>query len=368
MFTSLLIITYPGDQYAKENGKRVCQDAWEQIYNFSNHSIRVVKQLLKNQDASATRPFNEKSRCLLTNREVDDLNLTREEKAMMTISRNPVTLICYNWILEFIKIAGHPGPQKHGIAIDSVEHKELYAEFRRYYNKVYESLIDDDDYQVIEEDAFNKILSIHFPFVKFSRSKGVELKCEECAWLSSLRNAYYDNHRKHLVAKLHAYHRLTFMSQRTAYYIRREYALLHRLTHWSLIIDGMQQTNSCLPYRAGKKPFDPQLDHKIEGVLFHHFGVLTTRIYHNLSSTQNIVIDCLAWALETRIRAEQRFPEVLYVQGDGAKDNDGSIVKAFLQYLLDTGMVLKQIVYTRLPAGHNHEGTHMLYIYTYIYI
>ena len=49
------------------------------------------------------------------------------------------------------------------------------------------------------------------------------------------------------------------------------------------------------------------------------------------------------------------YPEVVFWQADGARDNTSLTVFALCQYLIETGIVKRQIVFTRLPAGHGHE-------------
>ena len=95
-------------------------------------------------------------------------------------------------------------------------------------------------------------------------------KCIICAFLTLLRKMYRSQVAREFIRVLHAFHRMTYMSQRREYAWRINEAYLFPSANYQLTQDGMSQNHTKLPF-AGQNDSatKKRLDFKIQGMLAH---------------------------------------------------------------------------------------------------
>jgi hypothetical protein len=123
----------------------------------------------------------------------------------------------------------------------------------------------------------------------------------------------------------------------------------------SIIIDGMDQNHSRIPYLGNQAKFSQTLDQGITGVKEHGVGFTIYRTVGNVKKkTAEFTIYCILTQLESWHKRHRRFPEELIIQLDGGAENANKLVLSMLELIVTKRMV-KIIHSTRLPTGHTHE-------------
>ena len=122
-----------------------------------------------------------------------------------------------------------------------------------------------------------------------------------------------------------------------------------------MIIDGMDQNHSRLPYLGSQGSFSNALSQGINGVLVHGVGVTLYRTLETVHKGANLLIFCILSEIDNfRQRNNGRYPDEIYLQVDGGAENANKYLLAALEYLVSK-RVCKEIIYSRLPTGHTHE-------------
>jgi hypothetical protein len=62
---------------------------------------------------------------------------------------------------------------------------------------------------------------------------------------------------------------MTYMAERMTYYRKQWLAMMHPDMYMSIILDGMAQKHTALPYLANQKEFPAQLTMHLQGVIEH---------------------------------------------------------------------------------------------------
>jgi hypothetical protein len=123
----------------------------------------------------------------------------------------------------------------------------------------------------------------------------------------------------------------------------------------SIIIDGMDQNHSRIPYLGNQAKFSQTLDQGITGVKEHGVGFTIYRTVGTVKKkTAEFTIYCILSQLESWHKRHRRFPEELIIQLDGGAENANRYVLAMLELIVTKKMV-RVITSTRLPTGHTHE-------------
>jgi hypothetical protein len=79
---------------------------------------------------------------------------------------------------------------------------------------------------------------------------------------------------------LHALHRSTYMGERLDYYSRRQEAVDNPQDVVSMILDGMSQNHTVLPWLGNLKMFDKHIQQHVIGVLTHGHDVKLYRLVY----------------------------------------------------------------------------------------
>ena len=125
--------------------------------------------------------------------------------------------------------------------------------------------------------------------------------------------------------RLFAHHRYTFMKERRDYFTRRYYfsllfllyyliltasylqyfcrklAIDHPDKYLSIIMDGMSQNHSELPYRCGKCDFPKKLVCHLQGSIVHGHEFTVYRSFNNCPTGSNLAIAVLLMELEKHV-------------------------------------------------------------------
>lgn len=153
---------------------------------------------------------------------------------------------------------------------------------------------------------------------------------------------------------MHAYHRAMYMGEREIYYQQRHLAVTQPTKYMSIIIDGMAQNHTILPWLGNQRTFNVPLAQHLQGALSHGSEMLLFRTFHNLVNDSNLAIYTLLSVLERRIAADGKLPETLFIRIDGGSENVNKYVIGMCDLLISRRLV-KEIHLSRLPVGHTHE-------------
>lgn len=106
------------------------------------------------------------------------------------------------------------------------------------------------------------------------------------------------------VTSLHALHRYTYM-----HYVKINAAISSPHSSMSIIIDGMAQQHSELPYLANLKTFPSQLPRTRSAVCSTVY-----RTFGNVEENANLAIHCILMQLEDRIQRLGTLPPTINIQ------------------------------------------------------
>jgi hypothetical protein len=175
------------------------------------------------------------------------------------------SLLCYGWMDWFFNIVGDKMPNSKEIHLEPITYQEVHRE----YEMTMESYFPDEEGLALNYTSFLSMWHNSFAHVKIREYKQVSGKCTTCATLSDLRRKYKSANIRQAVTDLHALHRITYMGERMNYYRKQWLAIMHPEMYMSIILDGMAQKHTALPYLANQKDFPAQLTMHLQGVIEH---------------------------------------------------------------------------------------------------
>ena len=113
-------------------------------------------------------------------------------------------------------------------------------------------------------------------------------------------------------------HRITYISERSEYYLRQEKARGFPNEFYSDIADGMASCKTKVPHFADSYDFSEPLNMHLQAVLTHgrHLGIFL--LFNNLKCDSNLANYCWLQSLEDIYGKDGKLPDVLYHQVDGA--------------------------------------------------
>jgi hypothetical protein len=191
------------------------------------------------------------------------------DEQILSAARIPNTrrsLLCYGWMWSFFELIGDKAPNSTEIHLEPVTKLEI---FREYQAAIASYFPDEKDELCLEYTSFLNQWETCFSHVKIREYKAVSGKCTTCATLSDLRRKYKSVHIRQTVTDLHALHRITYMAERMNYYRKQWLAITHPDMYMSVILDGMAQKHTALPYLANQKEFPATLKMHLQGVIEH---------------------------------------------------------------------------------------------------
>jgi hypothetical protein len=288
----------------------------------------------------------------------------------ISMPNTPEYILCVSWFEAYFKSCGDSVPNSSiEIHIEKTEKNtihEVYKAEMHYYG-----------WKPLEYARFVEVWDKEFSHVKIREYKAVTGKCDICAKLTGLRKKSQNYAFRQAITDMHALHRVTYMSERRAYRRNITNAMNEPEECMSIILDGMAQNHTNLPYIANQKDFPNKLRMHLQGVIEHHqefvsylvcylfrfrftllfspFSQVMYRTFENVRAGCNLTIHVLLLQLESRIRRFKKLPPTVYIQIDGGSENANKYVLACCEFLVHVGLT-KKIILTRLPVGHTHEG------------
>jgi hypothetical protein len=165
-----------------------------------------------------------------------------------------------------------------------------------------------------------------------------------------------NHYKKALYTDLHAFHRSMYMGERQTYYDRVALAIFQPSNYMSIILDGMNQNHSKIPYQANLKQFDPSLGQHLQGILEHGRKLTIYRNFDNVRHDRNLAIHTMLLQIEARFNEYGKLPPNLFVQIDGGPENCNETFLAVCSLLVHRRVGgLQSLILSRLPPGHTHE-------------
>jgi hypothetical protein len=252
------------------------------------------------------------------------------------------------FLRTYFQLVGDAMPNVAEIHLDPVEKRDVYKE---YCIDMTEANDKDD---IVSYSHFLKIWNKQFPHVRIREYKAVSGKCACCANLSHMRGMSKNPAMRIEISELHALHRITYMSERERYYERIRLAKNDPDNYMSIIMDGMAQSHTKLPWQANVREFTCPLDQHLQGILEHGQCFKIYRTFNNIRNDANSNIHCLLMHLEARYNKYGRLPDTIFIQADGGAENANKTMLAMCELLIHRGLT-KEIYFNRLPVGHTHE-------------
>jgi len=174
--------------------------------------------------------------------------------------------------------------------------------------------------------------------------------------LTVLRRKYRDDKLRADISFLYASHRSLYMGERMHYADRILEAtdLLNIFRFLSLVMDGMQQNNSIIPWFGNTYNCVHQVKQHLQGVTTHGKRSVMFRTFGNSTAGANLAIHTMLLALWEEYQLNGRLQEVLYVEVDGGSENANQEMKIICNMLIMFNIGIRTINLIRMPTGHNH--------------
>jgi hypothetical protein len=185
-------------------------------------------------------------------------------------------------------------------------------------------------------------------------------KCDECLERRKAMELEKDHDAQNNLREAQRAHIRFVKMQRLSYKLRALEGTMSPLQYLSIIMDGADQSDYCLPYTCNKSHKSDQawkLKLHLMGVIAHGHGAYVYTCPHNHAQGHNVTIQALFDTLVQLMEDNDwaKLPEVLYLQLDNTtKQNKGRYLLAFLALLVEAG-TFRKIIVSFLPVGHTHE-------------
>lgn len=277
------------------------------------------------------------------------LSMPVNELSIILLPNSPMMGLAYAWMEDKFKTQGDTHPRDEQIHLESITKKEIYNEYVNDMEVNYKTCTP------MSYDEFVRLWIAVFNHVKIRKFKAVTGKCNTCATLTDLRSKTRNSSIMKAIATYHALHRFTYMQERRMYYQKIVAAVSNPDEFMSVILDGMAQVHTDLPYYGNKTTFAYRIAMHLLGLLEHGQKFVMFRTFGNVKCDGDLVLYCLFSQIENRRKRFGRLPPTLYLQTDGGSENANATMLGMLELLVIRG-VFKTVVWNRLPVGHTHEG------------
>ena len=168
-------------------------------------------------------------------------------------------------------------------------------------------------------------------------------------------------------------HILFVRRERRYYYGNRIRGRRDKDNYLSMIIDGADQSDHCMPhfcFRSHKTDAAWKMKLHLLGVIVHGIGTYTYTVPSHMAQGNNVTIQVL-WETLLKIKRKSKngtLPPILYLQLDNTtKQNKSHFLFGFLG-LLVKWKVFKKIIVGFLPVGHTHEDIDQLFSRLAVYL
>jgi len=344
----------------------LCPTAWGLIHGFTKHMMSNISKVIKSQgvekplptgDWSKTSNLKESTRIPLTTCEVEQIfgDVLGEDYGFgddfVTGTLSPfqeTNHMASIWIQDYFETVADHSPNSRLKKVSLSFKEELY--------KIYQKDFDELSMNFVSLNTFLALWRECFPTFLMRKYCGIPGKCSTCAAIDALHQEKGASvSTKRAARQCHVLHRGgMFMLERKSYLQRKLRAVRNKSRILSVVIDGMDQSHSRLPYLGVNNSFDAALQQHLTGVLIHGYNLQLYRNFDNVSKGADLTIFCFLSALQTwRAANKGRWPEEIYLQVDGASDNANKYVLGMCELLVAKKMA-KKVVFSRLPVGHTH--------------
>jgi hypothetical protein len=171
-----------------------------------------------------------------------------------------------------------------------------------------------------------------------------------------LRSQFRDAETRKQIMFLYTCHKSMFMGERMEYAIRVAMAVNDfEGKYLSIVMDGMQQTHSEIPWMCNNVTFGNVLKQHLQGVTVHGKASYMFRTFNNCTGGTNLAIHTLLLALwKDYVAHDNTLPGTVYIECDGGSENANQDMKNLCALLIMMDLGISTILLVRMPSGHNH--------------
>lgn len=361
------VFTYSFKVSYKKQSFNTCRKAWSYLYGLSDHLVKATTTIVKNNgienphptgDWSDSRPYTDATILPFSANEVqqifedalgDDYEEVKDEFVTAALSpHHEPNHDAAIWIEDYFDAVADHSPNG--------ELKKISAPFKKDIWMDYVNEKKGDQCSYVSYEAFRSIWSTCFPTYVIRKYCGIPGKCGTCAAIDGIRaEKGAPKEKKRAGRQCHVLHRGgMFNLERKAFLGRKNRAIRNKHRIMSLVVDGMDQSHSQLPYPGPSEKFVGAINQHLTGVLMHGYGVKLYRNFDNVSKSADLTIFCILDSLRRwRDANDSQWPEEIYIQVDGASDNANKYVLGMCELLVAKKMA-KLVIFSRLPVGHTH--------------
>jgi hypothetical protein len=289
--------------------------------------------------------------------------LTMDHFAYACLPQTARYLQAYYWMKAFFELECESPPNNGNISELTAALYDKKIVYDLYEKEI---LLDhpSDEHLPLSYSEFLDLWLTVYPNVKVKEYKSVSGKCGACAAIFELQKlctGYEDFQRLEHFKLLH---RIEVTTQKAAYYSSRRLAEVEPEKYMSVIVDGMQQSHSELPYFGNQKEYPYKVVQYLTGCKQHGFASTFHRSFPHIKHGVNLTITCLMHQILMRqnhcMESNSKMPTHLLIQIDGGPENTAKPFLAFCELLLRL-RVFDKIEVNRLPVGHTHEDIDALF-------
>jgi hypothetical protein len=155
---------------------------------------------------------------------------------------------------------------------------------------------------------------------------------------------------------LYSCHKSMYMGERLEYAKRVAMAVNDFENQYlSIVMDGMQQSHSEIPWRCNGAKFSNVLKQHLQGVTVHGEASYMFRTYNNCLGGANLAIHTLLLALwNAYVKNGNLLPSTVFIEIDGGSENANKDMKMLCSLLILMDIGVKTLYLVRMPSGHNH--------------
>ncbi|KAJ1436461.1 hypothetical protein B484DRAFT_428616 [Ochromonadaceae sp. CCMP2298] len=349
--------------------KPVCPKCWRNLYGFTKHMANSQSAKLRKTNTMFTNPHLVSPYVDNTLHDFGHMDTMKmltssgvgvmQARAMASAATAPSSLTGQRtavWLEEFFFLHADCAPNSMENHLEVCDKKDIWVMYKNEM-QVYYTFADRGEKVYYDYDAFLKLWSNVFPWVKVRVYKSVSGKCWTCYHINEVRKTSKDRNVLLAAKRLHQQHRGgLYMLERLSYKKRVRKTLRPDKcnTTLSVIIDGMDQSHCKVPMTQ-QASFEAAITQHLTGALVHGQGLTLFRNLPHVGKGSNLAIHTILLILDKwRREHEGNFPEEMYVQLDGGAENANKYVLAFMDWLVSKRIV-KRVYFTRLPVGHTHE-------------
>lgn len=242
------------------------------------------------------------------------------------------------WVTEYAERYGNKMPDNRVIEISVGNKWQIYEKFKFYTSNLQGTSLPSSQ---LSSSWFYTLWNKYLPHIRVPKETRFS-KCDVCCLFKerlsqkaphTLRAKWMAEFDEHLDMQ---------MKERSEYYKRRSHARMYPDEAWCLMVDGMAQNITNVPYYPSNRPKSlfgrKTYDLHVVGVMFH--GGPSSVVYvhdTSVSTGPNMTIQCIWNTIISRSRST-KLPPTLYLQLDNtASDNKNHHVLEFCAWLVEEG-------------------------------